>query len=204
MFSANQTTDSGTRKDTVRNVEATGKFAWSLATYALREAVNITAQPLKHGVDEFEVAGLEKEFSRSLPGDGSPDGDGDGKGGGEGVGAGRGNPVPMVKASPVKFECVYHSTVRLPGHGPVGSVDVVIGRGVGVHIAEWALDERGRLDVRKTRPIARCGYFEYAVVGGEGTIFEMVIPGADEVMLAALQGDKKGVDEGLKRVKAKL
>ncbi|KAH6627469.1 hypothetical protein F5144DRAFT_621651 [Chaetomium tenue] len=197
LFSANQTTHSGggARKDTVRNVEATGKFAWSLATYALREAVNATARPVGYGVDEFEVAGLEKEFSSVLPGDG----DGDG-----GDGGGMGNPVPMVKASPVKFECVYHSTVRLPGHGPVGSVDVVIGRVVGVHIAEWALDGRGRLDVRKTRPIARCGYFEYAVVGGEGTIFEMVIPGADEVMLAALQGDKKGVAEGLKRVKAKL
>jgi flavin reductase (DIM6/NTAB) family NADH-FMN oxidoreductase RutF len=196
LFSANQTTDSGTRKDTVRNVEATGKFAWSLATYELREAVNVTAQPLEHGVDEFGVAGLEKEFSQSLPGDGPGNGDGEG--------GGRGNPVPMVKASPVKFECVYHSTVRLPGHGPVGSVDVVIGKVVGVHIADWALDERGRLDVRKTRPIARCGYFEYAVVGGAGTIFEMVIPGADEVMLAALQGDKRGVDEGLKRVKARL
>ncbi|KAH6839507.1 hypothetical protein B0I37DRAFT_408919 [Chaetomium sp. MPI-CAGE-AT-0009] len=186
LFSANQNTRSGARKDTVRNVEATGKFAWSLATYELREAVNVTARPLPEGEDEFVWAGLEKEFTTVLPGDGE------------------GNPVPMVKASPVKFECVYHSTLRLPGDGPVGTVDVVIGRVVGVHIAEWALDGRGRLDVRKTRPIARCGYLEYAVVGGEGTIFEMVIPGADEVMLAAMQGDKKAVDEGWERMKAKL
>lgn len=111
--------------------------------------------------------------------------------------------MPMVKASPVKFECVHHSTLRIPGDGPVGSVDVVIGRVVGVHIAEWALDERGRLDVRRTRPIARCGYLEYAVVGGEGTVFEMVIPGADKALLAAMEGSRERL-EGWRREKAKL
>ncbi|KAK3304930.1 uncharacterized protein B0T15DRAFT_568578 [Chaetomium strumarium] len=204
MFSVNQTPhhhDSGlsgegeaTRKDTVRNIEATGKFAWNLAMYDLREAVNITAQQVPPGVDEFQSVGLEKEFTSCLPGDlpGSEDGK-------------NGNPVPMVKASPVKFECVYHSTLRLPGNGPVGTVDVVIGRVAGFHIADWALNERGRLDVRRTRPIARCGYYEYAVVGGEGTIFEMVIPGLDELTLAGLEGYKEKVDKWMgAKEKAKL
>ena len=43
MFSGNQTID-GVRKDTVRNVEATGEFVWNMATYDLREAVNISAR----------------------------------------------------------------------------------------------------------------------------------------------------------------
>lgn len=89
MFSSNQTPN-GERKDTVVNAEQTGHFIWNLATYALREAVNKTAQWFDHGVDEFEVAGLEKEKANLTD-------------------------IPMVKDSPVKFECEYHSTLRLPG-----------------------------------------------------------------------------------------
>lgn len=151
MFSANQT-EAGARKDTVVNAEQTGVFCWNLATWALREAVNATAEQTPYGVDEFERAGLAKEWSTLLEG------------------------VPMVRESPVKFECEYHSTVRLPGNPPMGTVDIVIGRVIGVHIADEALTD-GMLDVRKTQPIARCGYHEYAVVRDT---FEMVIPGASD------------------------
>ncbi|KAI7776819.1 hypothetical protein LA080_004413 [Diaporthe eres] len=123
-------------KDTVANVEATGRFAWNLATWDLREAVNATAEQVPADVDEFERAGLEKEFTTALQ---DPQ-------------------LPMVKASPVKFECVYHTTLRLPGNPPMGSVDIVIGRVVAVHIADDVLTD-GILDVRKTQPIARCGYY---------------------------------------------
>ncbi|KAK4164088.1 hypothetical protein QBC43DRAFT_318694 [Cladorrhinum sp. PSN259] len=174
MFAANQSTlSSSSRKDTVINVESTRKFVWNLATYDLRHAVNASAQQFPYGTDEFVKVGLAKEFSGLLPGD-------------------QENPVPMVKSSPVKFECEYHSTLRLPGNGKLGSVDVVIGRVVAVHIADWALNREGKLDVKKTRPIARLGYFEYAVV--EDT-FEMVIPGMDEGLLAGLEGSKQRVGE---------
>lgn len=167
MFSANQT-PSGRRKDTVANAEATGRFAWSLATWALREAVNATAEQVPAEVDEFEGAGLEKELSTVLV-----------------------DPrVPMVKASPVKFECVYHSTLRLPGNPPMGSVDVVIGRVVAVHIADEVLTD-GILDVRKTQPIARCGYYQYTVVR---ETFEMVIPSSGQVgedLLGGLEGSSR-------------
>jgi len=181
MFSANQQPDplnpgGGCQKDTVRNVESTGVFVWNLATWDLREAVNTTAQQFPHGEDEFERAGLEKEFSRviSVPG----------REGGR-------IPVPMVKDSPVKFECVYYTTLRLPGNPPVGTADVVIGRVVGVHIADWALTD-GKLDVKKTKPIARLGYYEYTVVTDT---FEMVIPGVDEAILAGLEGSRRRLDK---------
>lgn len=85
MFSANQT-PSARRKDTVANVEATGRFAWNLATWDLREAVNATAEQVPAEVDEFRRAGLEKEFTTALT---DPQ-------------------VPMVKASPVQVR------VRVP------------------------------------------------------------------------------------------
>ena len=65
MFSANQGTG-GQRKDSVRNAEETGEFVWNMATYALREAVNKTAEELPYGVDEFEHAGLAKLPSRKV------------------------------------------------------------------------------------------------------------------------------------------
>jgi len=167
MFSANQTPNS-TRKDTVINAEASGKFCWNLATWKLRNEVNVSAEQVPFGVDEFERAGLEKAFSTVLHDDDK-------------------NPVPMVKQSPVRFECEYHSTIRLPGNPPMGSVDIVIGKVVGVHIEDEALTD-GKLDVRKTEPIARCGYYEYAVVR---ETFEMVIPGNDEALLGGLEGSVK-------------
>ncbi|QDS68861.1 hypothetical protein FKW77_007389 [Venturia effusa] len=167
MFSANQTS-ANARKDTTINAETSGKFCWNLATFKLRDFVNISAEQTPYGVDEFERAGLEKTFSSVLKGD-------------------EWNPCPMVKASPVRFECEYHSTIRLPGNPPMGTVDIVIGRVVGVHIDDHVLTD-GKLDVRKTEPIARCGYYEYAVVR---ETFEMVIPGMDEAILAGLEGSTK-------------
>jgi len=169
MFSANQTPD-GTRKDSVINAEQSGRFVWNLATYALREAVNITAEQVPYGVDEFERAGLEKEPGRLMD-------------------------VPMVKQSPVKFECIYHSTIRLPGNPPMGTVDIIIGKVIGVHIADDAITD-GKLDVRKTQPIARCGYYQYAVIK---ETFDMVIPGGNELTASGLEGSRKRVVDQVKR-----
>ena len=151
MFSANQT-EVGARKDTTVNAEITGQFVWNMATYPLREAVNITAEQMAYGVDEFQRAGLTKERASIVN-------------------------VEMVKDSPVKFECKYHSTIRLPGNPPMGTVDIVIGLVVGIHISEDVLTD-GILDIQKTQPIARCGYYEYARIR---ETFEMIIPGGGKV-----------------------
>ncbi|OJD35019.1 nitrilotriacetate monooxygenase component b-like protein [Diplodia corticola] len=164
MFSANQT-PSGRRKDTVANAEATGRFAWNLATWDLRDAVNASAEQVPADVDEFERARLEKDFTTVL----------------------KEPRVPMVRRSPVKFECEYHSTLRLPGNPPMGTVDVVIGKVVAVHIADEVLTD-GILDVSKTQPIARCGYYQYAVIK---ETFDMIIPSSDqwgEDILSGLEG----------------
>ncbi|KAH7127105.1 hypothetical protein B0J11DRAFT_294682 [Dendryphion nanum] len=177
MFSANQT-PTAAQKDTVINAEATGKFCWNLATYPLREYVNGTAEILDSDVDEFEHVGLEKVDS--LISDVEIVGK-DGKR--------EKRKVPMVKRSPIRFECEHYSTLRLPGHPPMGAVDVVIGRVVGIHIDESVLTE-GRIDIRKTEPIARCGYAEYTVVR---EVFEMVIPGKNDGSGGAgLEGSIKG------------
>lgn len=106
-----------------------------------------------------------------------------------------GEKIPMVEDSPVNFECAYYSTIRLSGSPPMGPVDVVIGEVVGVHIKEVLTD--GKIDVRKTQPIARCGYYEYVVVK---ETFEIIVPGDQKAMLVGLEGSTKfhGKMEGAK------
>ncbi|KAJ5188263.1 FMN-binding split barrel-related protein [Penicillium cf. griseofulvum] len=161
MFSSNQTMN-GTRKDTVINAEQTRWFVWNLATWDLRQAINISAEQVPYGVDEFERAKVTKEAASLMN-------------------------VPMVQESPVKFECEYHSTMRLPGNPPMGTVDVVIGRVIAVHIKDEVLTD-GILDIKKTKPIARCGYYQYTVVT---ETFDMVIPGMSEDVLYGLEGNSK-------------
>lgn len=159
MFAANQNSI-GARKDTVRNAEKTGEFVWNMATWDLRDAVNISAQELEPGNSEFVAAGLNTVASRIVR-------------------------PRRVERSPIQFECKYLSTVRFPGNGVMGSADVVFGRVVAVHIADQYIDENGCIDILKIRPIARLGYFDYTTVDSK---FPMVIPGATRAQLGGLEG----------------
>jgi flavin reductase (DIM6/NTAB) family NADH-FMN oxidoreductase RutF len=163
MFAANQNTQ-GKRKDTVVNTEQTGEFVYNMATHDLREAVNRSAAEVPPEVDEFELAHVTKAPSVRV------------------------KPF-RVAESPVQFECRYHQTLRLPGNGLMGTVDVVIGRVVLVHIRDDVIGADGRLDILKIRPLARLGYYDYTAVD---SFFEMVIPGGNEDLLIGLEGAAKG------------
>jgi flavin reductase (DIM6/NTAB) family NADH-FMN oxidoreductase RutF len=76
------------RKDSLRNVEATGEFTVSLTPESLFEQVNGTATDFPAGTSEAEMCGVRLEPS-------------------ERVG------VPRVAESPVALECTLHSTLRL-------------------------------------------------------------------------------------------
>jgi flavin reductase (DIM6/NTAB) family NADH-FMN oxidoreductase RutF len=152
-------------RNTVTNAEASGVFCWNLATYSLREAVNLTASFSPDSLDEFAAANLSKLPASLID-------------------------CPMVADSPIRFECRYHTTLRLPGNPPMGSVDVVIGKVVGIHIDEGVLTE-GKVDLGKVMPIARCGYYEYAVIRGDA-VFEMVVPGGKEMLVGLVSGFSGG------------
>lgn len=170
MFASNQDSK-GVRKDTVRNAEQSGEFVWNMATWDLREAVNISAQELPPEVDEFELAGLEKAPSRLVK-------------------------AMRVKRSPIQFECKYLNTLRFPGEGLMGSADVVFGKVVAIHIADEVLDANGMVDILKLRPIARMGYFDYTSVDSK---FTMVIPGDQRALLGGLEGSPDKVNLELTR-----
>jgi len=159
MFAANRYPD-GRRKDTVLNAENTGWFVWNMATYALRDAVNTSAMAVEPGVDEFESAGIEKAACIDAPGS-------------------------RVADSPCHFECRYLSTHSLPGNSPVGGVDVVYGEVARIHVNDVFILPDGKLNIPMMKPIARMGYYDYAVI--EDT-FEMRIPGASEAAEDGMEG----------------
>jgi flavin reductase (DIM6/NTAB) family NADH-FMN oxidoreductase RutF len=76
------------RKDSLRNVEATGEFTVSLTPEALFEQVNATGTDFPAGLSEAEECGVRLEPSERVC-------------------------VPRVAESPVAVECRLHSTVRL-------------------------------------------------------------------------------------------
>jgi flavin reductase (DIM6/NTAB) family NADH-FMN oxidoreductase RutF len=76
------------RKDSLRNVEATGEFTVSLTPEALFEQINATGTDFPSGTSEAEACGVRLEPSDVVG-------------------------VPRVAESPVAVECTLHSTVRL-------------------------------------------------------------------------------------------
>jgi flavin reductase (DIM6/NTAB) family NADH-FMN oxidoreductase RutF len=126
-----------------------GEFVWNLATWDLREQMNLTSAKLPRGASEFEHAGLEPAPSRVVA-------------------------PPRVAASPCALECRVVHTVELTDvDGASADQYLVVGQVVGVHLDEEAIRD-GRVDTAALRPIARCGYLgDYAVVD---ELFEMLRP----------------------------
>jgi flavin reductase (DIM6/NTAB) family NADH-FMN oxidoreductase RutF len=146
MFASNGPQPHGP-KDTITNVEETGEFVVNMATWDLREKVNLTSAPLLPEVDEFVHAGLTTKPSKMVK-------------------------PPRVGESPIHLECVYMQTVDLPSDNPEFRNAMVLGRVVGVHIADDMLTD-GLVDTAKLRPLSRMGYMEYAVIDD---VFTMARP----------------------------
>jgi flavin reductase (DIM6/NTAB) family NADH-FMN oxidoreductase RutF len=138
MFSAAGPHERGGLKDSVANIAATGEFVVNLATWSLREAMNASSIAAPHGDDEFARAGLTKAPSAVVG-------------------------PPRVAESPAHLECVLSRIVELEGPAPDRPNRMVIGRVVGVHIADAVLRERV-IDIALLDPIARLGYDQYARV----------------------------------------
>lgn len=151
------------RKDTTENIEQTGEFVYNMVTYDLREAMNITAAEFPPDVDEFEAAGILKAPSVLVR-------------------------PPRVSESPIQFECKYVQTIRLPGEGRCGTVDIIIGKVVGVHIKDEFILPDGKIDIERIRPLARLGYSDYTVVDSSFEIPASPAAGIRDDMSLGLEG----------------
>jgi len=137
-------------KDSASFVEESGEFVCNLATWDLREAMNATSAPLARGVNEMQRAGLAPAPSRLVK-------------------------PPRVALSPCALECKLIKIVAIDQvDGKPVDCHVVLGQVVGVHIEDRFIVD-GILDTAAMKPIARCGYDQYAVVE---SVFSMRRPTA--------------------------
>lgn len=156
------------RKDTVINIEETGGFVYNAVPYALREQMNITGAGFDPEVDEFEKAGVHKADSVIVA-------------------------AKRVAESPIQFECEYMQTIRIPGTRPYGkgTVNIIIGRVVQIHVSDDIILPNGKLDYANLKLIGRAGYWDYGVM--EDT-FTMKVPGVSLERMAAMEG-RRATDE---------
>jgi flavin reductase (DIM6/NTAB) family NADH-FMN oxidoreductase RutF len=125
-------------KDSLNNIEATGEFAICMATWELRDQMNLSSARFAPDVDEFDLAALTKAACKMIK-------------------------PPRVADSPVCLECKLFQILPLPNDEGDVAYRLTIGRVVGIHIDDRFIAE-GRVNTAAMRPIARLGYSEYATV----------------------------------------
>lgn len=117
----------GEKKDTLRNIEATGECVVNIADAALAEAMNLTSAEAPPEVDEFELAGLTPVPSLLVR-------------------------PPRVKEAPLAMECRAERIVEV-GDPPCG---LVIARVLLFHVRD-DLYEEGRVVQQRWVAIGRLG-----------------------------------------------
>ena len=139
-------------KDTLRNVEQTGEFAWNLVSRPLAESMNTTSAALAPELSEFALAGLTPVASQVIT-------------------------VPRVAESPVSFECRCTQIVQLKtSSGESVPTWLILGEVVGVHIDADLLND-GVYDTAAAEPVLRGGgAADYFTIGAE-QLFRMQRPG---------------------------
>ena len=147
MFSPGGAGPEGASKHSLLNVEATGEFVANVVSLALVEQMVKTSAPAAEDVDEFELAGLAKVPSKLVK-------------------------PPRVAEAPIHLECRHWKTIEMP-QSAGEPCHLVIGRVVGVHIADEVIDDDGFVDVLRFNAVARLGYRQYTAVE---RVFEMQRP----------------------------
>jgi flavin reductase (DIM6/NTAB) family NADH-FMN oxidoreductase RutF len=140
MFSSNS------RKHSQLHAESGSEFVFNLATYDLRNEMNISGGNYPADVSEPDVAKLAMAPSRKVK-------------------------PPRVARSPIALECVFSQTAQLvSSNGKKHNYEMVIGEVVNVHIDDAVIVD-GMVDMSRLRAIGRLGYRgDYTVVDN---IFEM-------------------------------
>jgi flavin reductase (DIM6/NTAB) family NADH-FMN oxidoreductase RutF len=126
-------------KDSAAFAEESGEFVFNLATFDLMGPMSQTSAPLPRGISEFEHAGLTMAACELVK-------------------------APRVAEARANLECKVCEVVRLKGHkGEPLDNYLLIGEVVAFHIDDAYIKD-GRFDTAGAKPLARCGYQDYAVV----------------------------------------
>ncbi len=125
----------GTKKDTIRNIEAVPEFVVNVVSYSLREEMNRSSAALPYGESEFALARVTPLASEKVR-------------------------PPRVEQALVSYECKLHRIVRVGG-GPLGG-NVVFGTILLIHVNDQVLDASGKVDPAKLDTIGRMGASWYS------------------------------------------
>lgn len=139
------------RKDSLRNIEATGEFVANLATRPLAEAMNASSATVAADIDEFTLSGLTPAPCRQVK-------------------------APRVAESPAALECKLLQVIQLQDlEGRAVQNWLVLGQVVGVHLAKAFLKD-GLFDTGAAEPIMRAGYLADYVAVTPASMFKMIRP----------------------------
>jgi flavin reductase (DIM6/NTAB) family NADH-FMN oxidoreductase RutF len=139
----------GQKKDTLRNIEATGEFVVNVVSEPMAEAMNLSSGDFPYGQDEFEHARLTPVAGVRVA-------------------------APRVAESPVQMECRLERILEV-GRQPAY---LILGEVLLFHVREDVMTE-GRIDVAKLRPVARLGGSDYAHVRDVFSMTRPVVGGAE-------------------------
>jgi flavin reductase (DIM6/NTAB) family NADH-FMN oxidoreductase RutF len=117
----------GSKKDTLKNIEATHEFVINIVGETVVTQMNDTAIEFPSDVDEFEQVKLTKILSEIVK-------------------------PPRVKECDVHLECALHQIVEFGDHPGAGSL--VIGKVLMVHVNDELYFD-GKIDTEKLAPIGR-------------------------------------------------
>ena len=150
MFSSGSSTGGDGKKDSLRNIEATGEFVCNLVTWETCEQMNQTAASVPPETDEMNLAGLTPIPSKLVG-------------------------VPRVAEAPVHLECRFVKRVDIPNSMGKDRYVMVLGEVVGIHIQDDLITDEGLVDVAKMRPVGRLGYNDYTQID-DNSLFSIKRP----------------------------
>lgn len=136
----------GSKKDTLKNIEATKEFVVNVVSEDFAEKMNLTAEEFPPHVDEFKECGFTPVNSEMIK-------------------------ANRVLESPVSFECKLTQIVEVGNNGPGGG-SIVIGEIVMMHIHDDVIDNY-RIDMKKTKPLGRLAGNFYSRTTD---VFELIRP----------------------------
>lgn len=125
---------SGEKKDTLRNIEATGEFVVNIVPAQLAQPMVRTADKLPYGESEFLHAGLATAPSHLVR-------------------------PPCVSAAPIQLECRTLEIVRIGSGG--SAANAVFGQIVWFHVADEALNAEQKIDPSRVDSLGRMGGLAY-------------------------------------------
>ena len=138
--------DPRTHKDTLANIEAIGEFVVNIVAEPIAEQMNLTSGHYPSDVDEFSLSRLTPVKSDLVK-------------------------PPRVGESPVAFECKSIHNILVSDRK--GGSNLILGEVVCIHIADFVVDEKNRIDPVRLRAVGRMGGISYVRTSD---LFEYIRP----------------------------